>query len=96
MGGGGGQQWRWTVERVVLIITCVTSVLGFTFGIGVNYADITHLSAKVEALEAADNNKVSTDVYQINYEYLRETITRLAVVVERLEQSQLRDQRNRQ
>ena len=41
---------RWTVERWLLILTCITSVLGFTFGLGVSWATMVAERAQIDAL----------------------------------------------
>ena len=66
---------KWTFERWLLLLTCVTSVLGFTFGLGVNWARITTQEAKIDAFETT---YLRADVYAADQRRISESLDRLS------------------
>lgn len=87
-------QKKWTFERWALLITMCTSMVAFTFGLGVNWADIKRLQADQAA---AAQIYLRGDVYVSDQRALREAIERLSKVVERMEarEDRVREERER-
>lgn len=75
----------WSVERVLLVLTFVCSVLAFTFGIGVNWARLTSQESAIDALQ---KNTVNREVYSVDQRYLADSIDRLAKAIDRLQDEQ--------
>lgn len=75
----------WSVERVLLVLTFVCSVLAFTFGIGVNWARLTSQESAIEALQRSTVNR---EVYSVDQRYLADSIDRLAKAIDRLQDEQ--------
>ena len=74
---------RWTVERVLLVCTLAVSLLGFTFGLGVNWAEVQSAKAQTAALaDAVHTEYVRTDVYTPDQRRLSEAIDRLTRALE--------------
>ena len=72
----------WTVERKLLVGTFIMSVLGFTFGLGVNYARLTQQEAVIQALQAFNKDDLPAtylrrDVYQADQQRLTDAINQL-------------------
>jgi hypothetical protein len=84
---GGRSPRTWSVERWLLVISVVISSFAFTFGLGVNWADIRHTEARVQAVEADrrlnDSRYVPREVYQSDQRRLTEAIDRLTRAIER-------------
>ena len=76
---------RWPLERWLLVGTFVVSLLGFTFGLGVNWSRITAVEA---GQAAAEKIYLRADVYQADQQGLKASIDRLSRALERLEQQQ--------
>ena len=75
---------RWTVERVLLVCTLAVSLLGFTFGLGVNWAEVQQAKAQTAALaETVHMDYVRADVYAADQKRLSEAIDRLTRALER-------------
>lgn len=76
---------KWSVERWLLVISTVVSVLAFTFGIGVNWARVTAAEAKQFAFEqAVPHTYVRADVYAADQRRLSESLDRLTGELTRL------------
>lgn len=86
IGGSGSQptlKGGWlTVERSLLLLTFLSSVLAFTFGIGANWARIAVQEQTIKALQL---NSVPREVYQSDQRFLVESINRLTRAIENLQ-----------
>jgi cell division protein FtsX len=76
---------KWTLERFLLVLTCLCTVLGFTFGLGVNWSRITSQEARQDAFE---RTYLRADVYNSDQRRLSESIERLADELAALRQQQ--------
>lgn len=65
----------WTVERWIGVATLVCSVIGFTFGLGVNWARITQQEAQIKAFE---QTYLRADVYAADQRRISESLDRLS------------------
>lgn len=75
----------WTVERWLMVMTFVLSALGFTFGLGVNWAHITEQDANLKAFE---RTYVRSDVYAADQRRLSESVDRLTRAIETMQVQQ--------
>lgn len=79
----------WSVERWIGVATLILSGLGFTFGLGVNWAHITEQDARQKAFEAAAASTfVRQDVYTADKQHLTETLERLNRTLEQMQAAQ--------
>lgn len=78
---------KWTVERWLLVATFVLSALGFTFGLGVNWARIT---AQEAAIAAIDKTYLRADVYASDQRRISESLDRLSDELKQWRQQQQR------
>ena len=76
---------EWTAERWIGVMTFVLSALGFTFGLGVNWAHITEQDAQLKAFE---RTYVRSDVYAADQRRLSESVDRLTRAIETLQAAQ--------
>jgi len=73
----------WTVERWLLILTFITSVIAVIFGLGVQWNETTSVKASVIAINTAlKQDYVRTDVYAADQRRLTEAIERLTRVLD--------------
>ena len=70
---------RWSVERTLLVMTFLFSVLAFTFGVGVNWARLT---AQESAIDVLQKTTVLREVSQRDHTHLSEAIDRLPRALE--------------
>lgn len=84
------QVGRWTLERVLLVLTFTCSCLAFVFGIGVQWARTTSIEASVSALK---QDYVPREVYQADQLRLSQAIDRLTVSLDRLVEDRITDRR---
>lgn len=77
----------WSVERILLVLTFVCSVLAFMFGVGMNWSRLT---AQESAITSLQQSTVPREVYQSDQRYLTESINRLTRAIENLEAAQRR------
>lgn len=84
----------WSVERWLMVSTFVLSALGFTFGLGVNWA---HISEQDAALKAFERTYLRSDVYAADQRRVSESLDRLSAELKmwRQEQTQQRETRGR-
>lgn len=75
---------KWTIERKLLVGTFVFTVLGFTFGLGVNWAMIVQHKKE---LDEVPRTYLRRDVYEADQRRLTEAINRLTITLERMEDS---------
>lgn len=72
---------RWSVERVLLIATFVSSAAAFVFGVGVQWAKTTSIEAAVSAIQ---QQYVRQDVYASDQRALSQSIHQLTIAIDRL------------
>lgn len=72
---------KWTYERWILTLGFAGTILGMTFGLGVNWAKTTEVRAIVEANAAV---AVRKDVYNADQERVAQSIDRQAESIDRL------------
>lgn len=75
---------RWTYERWVLTFGFTGTILGMTFGLGVNWAKVTTVQAAVAANSAI---MVRQDVYRAEQKRFAESLDRQAESIVRLSQA---------
>lgn len=77
----------WTFDRWLLVISMVGSVLGITFGVGVNWNHITEQDARQKAFEEmVTHTYVRQDVYSVNQQNLTDSLDRLNRTLERMQE----------
>jgi hypothetical protein len=77
----------WSIERGLLVLTFVFTVLGFTFSVGVTWARLTATEAAIKVLQ---EQTVPREVYRAEQQALANSIDRLAVAIDRMQQEGLR------
>jgi hypothetical protein len=82
---------QWTIERKLLIWTLLVSVLGASFGAGVNWWRLENNLSRTQNLEEFNRTELPTiymrrDVYLSEYRALTDSINRLNKTLEDMEQ----------
>ena len=76
---------RWTIERWLLVLTFMGTLVIGVFGLGVQWNEMTSIKANVTAINAAlRQDYVRADVYAADQRRYAEAIDRLTAAVERL------------
>ena len=75
---------KWTFERWLLTLGFAGTLLGMTFGLGVNWAKVTTVQATVDAQAAV---MVRQDVYRAEQNALTQSLDRQAESIDRLSRS---------
>lgn len=85
---------NWSVERKLLVATFLSSILAFTFGLGVNYAKITQQEAELNAFKTTvPSTYLRRDVYESDQRRLSDAITRLTEILNQTEAREARVQK---
>lgn len=87
---------EWTFERKVLVATLCTSVAGFTFGLGANWAQISGQERRIAELESFRRDRLPSEylpreIYNTDQRYLTEAIRQLNETLRDMQ----RDHRNK-